>query len=237
MSSNTIYCTYVTIYSGNRLPPFYLGSSSIDKIQMGYRGSVSSKRYKEIWKKELLLNSHLFKTKIISTHFSREEALIKEASLQSSLNVVQNPLYVNMSIAGGKFGMMTIDNDTRLKMSKASKGKPKSLEHRLRIAEANRIKAKNPEFRKKLSFKRTAEQRRKMSESGKGKIKSKEHCEAISKALTGKKRGQCSDERRLAIIAALKGKAQRILECPHCKKQGGYAAILRWHFDNCKFKQ
>ena len=52
--SNTIYCTYLTIYSGNKLPTFYIGSTSVEKIEQGYRGSVSSKRYQSIWEKELL---------------------------------------------------------------------------------------------------------------------------------------------------------------------------------------
>ncbi len=28
----------------------------------------------------------------------------------------------------------------------------------------------------------------------------------------------------------------RPLECPHCNKQGKGSIMLRWHFDNCKFK-
>ena len=63
--SDNIYCTYLTVYSGNKLPPFYIGSSSIDIINNGYRGSVSSKEYKQIWKTELKNNSHLFKIMII----------------------------------------------------------------------------------------------------------------------------------------------------------------------------
>jgi hypothetical protein len=56
MSSNTIYCTYLTIYSGNKLPPFYIGSTSVNRISNGYHGSVSSKRYKSIWLEELKTN-------------------------------------------------------------------------------------------------------------------------------------------------------------------------------------
>ncbi len=32
------------------------------------------------------------------------------------------------------------------------------------------------------------------------------------------------------------GKQQKILICPHCKKEGGNGAMVRWHFDNCKHK-
>lgn len=95
----TTYCTYLTIYSGNKLPPFYIGSSSIDRINKGYRGSVLSKIYKETWKNELRANPHLFKTRIITTHNDRREATIKENSLQKSLNVVKNSLYINRAYA------------------------------------------------------------------------------------------------------------------------------------------
>lgn len=31
-------------------------------------------------------------------------------------------------------------------------------------------------------------------------------------------------------------RAKEIVECPHCKKQGGKLPMLKWHFDNCKFQ-
>jgi len=102
-----IYCVYLTTYSGNRLPPFYIGSSSEHKILNGYRGSVKSKQYSKIWKEELKNNPNLFKTKIISKHADRKKATEKENFLQKSLNVVKSSLYINMSIAAkeGFFGM------------------------------------------------------------------------------------------------------------------------------------
>lgn len=100
MTSTPIYCTYLTIYSGNKLPPFYIGSSSVYKIQCkNYHGSVSSYRYKSIWKSELRLNPQLFKTKIITTHNTRAEATAKELSFQCSLNVVNSMLYMNEALA------------------------------------------------------------------------------------------------------------------------------------------
>jgi hypothetical protein len=97
MSTN-IYCTYLTVYSGNKLPPFYIGSSRIDIIQEGYHGSVSSIKYKSIWKSELRNNPSAFKTKIISYHETRQEANLFERKLQIKLNVVNNPLYINRNI-------------------------------------------------------------------------------------------------------------------------------------------
>lgn len=80
------------------MPPFYIGSSRIDRIHNGYRGSVSSKRYKSTWYRELKLNPHLFKTVILTYHSSRKEATIKESTFQTKLSVIQNPLYINLAI-------------------------------------------------------------------------------------------------------------------------------------------
>lgn len=101
-----MYCTYLTIYDGKKLPHFYIGSSSITKIENGYHGSVSSIKYGDIWKQELKENPELFKTHIISTHESRQEALDHERFLQESLNVVKSPDYINVSLAAknGFFG-------------------------------------------------------------------------------------------------------------------------------------
>lgn len=95
----TIYCVYLTIYRGIRLPPFYIGSSSVEKVQTGYHGSVCSNEYKSIWKSELRFNSNLFETKIISIHSNRKEATLKEHTLQKKVDAVKNPLYINKSFA------------------------------------------------------------------------------------------------------------------------------------------
>jgi len=92
----TIYVTYITIYSGNKLPPFYIGYTSKDKFLKGYRGSVSSKKYKSIWNEELKINPHLFKTKIIKEFDNKKDALLHEEKIHIALNVDTNPLYINM---------------------------------------------------------------------------------------------------------------------------------------------
>jgi len=69
-----MYCVYLTTYSGDLLPAFYIGSSSIENIDNGYKGSVKSKRWKTIWKNELKNNPHLFNVEIIKTFKTRQEA-------------------------------------------------------------------------------------------------------------------------------------------------------------------
>jgi hypothetical protein len=92
----TIYVTYITLYRGNKLPPFYIGYTSKEKIGKGYRGSVTSKKYKDIWKLEIKNNPHLFKTKIIKEFTSKLEAILHEEKIHIQFNVDNNPLYTNM---------------------------------------------------------------------------------------------------------------------------------------------
>lgn len=97
--TDTIYCTYVTYYSGNKLPPFYIGSSSVDRVNNGYHGSVTSKKYKSIYKAELSSNQQLFKTDIIKKFDNRQDALQHELELQKSNNAVRSRWFFNESLA------------------------------------------------------------------------------------------------------------------------------------------
>ena len=93
------YCTYITMYSGELLPKWYIGSSTIEKIKKGYNGSVCSKRYKEIYDNEQINHKHLFKTRILNIHSSRPDAVVEELRLQKLHNVVKNKKYFNESFA------------------------------------------------------------------------------------------------------------------------------------------
>jgi hypothetical protein len=97
--SMNIYCTYITAYKGNKLPPFYIGSSSVNKIKNGYHGSVSSKLYKNIWNQEIKFNPHLFTTKIISIHHTSKDARQKELKFHNQFNVVKSEMYINRALA------------------------------------------------------------------------------------------------------------------------------------------
>lgn len=77
----------------------------------------------------------------------------------------------------------------------------------------------------------TDEAKKKISESHKGKHKSKEHKEKLRLANLGKTR---SLESISKTADALRGKSHNIVSCPHCGKTGGYSAMHRWHFNNCK---
>ena len=152
-----MYCVYLTSYQGNKLPQFYIGSTSIEKIKNGYRGTVSSKKYSYTFRKELLQNPQLFRTFIICTASTRKEALHKENLIQRKLNVVKSSMYINESFASanGFFGRddlgelngfygKTHSEETKAKMrkpkseeTKAKMRKPKSLTHRQSMSKNN----------------------------------------------------------------------------------------------------
>lgn len=93
------FIVYLTKYRGKLLPLWYIGSTYYDNVKNGYNGSVSSKKYKEIYKMEQKENKHLFKTKILSYHKTRKEALEEELRLQKKHKVVKNSRYINESYA------------------------------------------------------------------------------------------------------------------------------------------
>lgn len=162
----SIYCTYLTVYSGSKLPPFYIGSTSLKNISNGYRGSVTSKKYKTIWKDELKNNPHLFQTKIISNHNTRKEATSKELCLQKLLKVVKSLMYINMAYASpnGYFGM-------------GNKGIPKSS--------SMKEKLKGNSNAKSNTKPKSKAHKESISRAHLGKIRNKFHSEAISLAKKG----------------------------------------------------
>ena len=95
-----MYCVYLTTYSGDKMPPLYIGSSSVNYVEKGYRGSVKSKNFRDIWKKELKENFHLFSVEILSLHQTREEATKEENRIQHERDILKHPnLYINRAFA------------------------------------------------------------------------------------------------------------------------------------------
>ena len=114
---------YLTVYSGNKLPPFYIGSTFLDKIEDGYIGSVTSKTYAQIWKSEKRVSRHLFKTYVIAVFDTREAALNKEEKLQRFVKAAHNPLYINQAYANGGFIPPSMNADIAKKISLSKTGK------------------------------------------------------------------------------------------------------------------
>lgn len=121
--TTSVYCVYLTTYRGKALPPFYIGSTSIKKVEDGYHGSVLSAAYKTIWKQELLNSPDLFNTQILSKHATRQEALEHELRLQKDLDVVNSRLFINKALANGCFGNMGEEALQKMRATKKAQGK------------------------------------------------------------------------------------------------------------------
>lgn len=197
MSAMTIYAVYLTTYHGNKMPMFYIGSSSLKRINNGYHGSVCSKKYKSIWLSELNNNPHLFKTSIICTTDSRQKSTEIEYRLQKKLNVVKSNMYINMSTASinGFFGMdnskRIVSEETRKKLSSANKNKIISQKHRDAISKKLKGRVSN-----RKGVKLTEEQKLEMSIRRKGIPNLKNRGKIVS------------EETRLKMSIKRKGKKQ-----------------------------
>ncbi|QIG69706.1 putative homing endonuclease protein [Rhizobium phage RHph_I46] len=130
-----LYCTYLTIYSGDKLPRRYIGSSSVRKVQNGYNGSVKSGYYKPIYDLEQKINKHLFKTRILSYHETFLEAATREKEIQLKYQAHKSQLYYNMAVAApnGCFGRDVAGEKHPMF------GKHHSESSRKRISESNRL--------------------------------------------------------------------------------------------------
>jgi len=225
----SIYCVYLTTYKGSKLPPFYIGSSSVEKVNNGYHGSVCSREYKSIWKQELIENPQLFETKIISTHDDRKEATLREREFQKKVNAVKSPLYINQATGAGTFHAdirgkknpfygssrtgeqnpmysKTHKESTRKKMSASGKGKhsqPKTEEFKQTLREHYAGKT----YEERFGIEYAAEIRAKQS----GKIRTEEHKQKLSEAAKNRPR----------------------ITCPHCTKSAAPQNFKKWHGDNC----
>lgn len=180
------FCTYLTVYKGNKLPPFYIGYTKTENIHNGYRGSVCSKIYKKIWYSELKNNPHLFVTHIISFHATKKEANEREMYFQTKLKVLQKPeMYINRSIGrhankngknnpmfGKKHAIESIEKQKKTISQKYANGYVNPRKGKKDSSMSERMKCNNPNkdgrVRKNAIISQTT--RKLISEANKGKI-------------------------------------------------------------------
>ena len=210
------FCVYLTTYRGNKLPIFYIGSTSVSNIQLGYHGSVTSQEFKHCWNKELKENPQLFITRIISYHRTRQEAYDEEENFQRKLDVVKNPLYANASIANRHFSRhgLKLTAETKSKISKSLTGSSLADSTKQKISKSCKGKTKSEITKAKISqsklgFKHSKESKIKMSNSKAGVTPKAETIEKARITNTGKKRSNESCNR---ISEARKGKGCHKIE-------------------------
>jgi group I intron endonuclease len=232
----------------------YVGKSKYNNPN--YYGS--GKLIKQAIKKYGLDN---FKKDILQTCFSESE--LNEAEKKWIRDLNSRDRNIGYNIAHGGDGGKTLDHPWNYKLKNTipeesiSRIKTKNSEHmkelyskglivngmkgrvpwnkglpmldnvKEALLNANKGKKHSEEFKRNLSI----------SMLGKNKYpRSEEHRRKISESLKGRK---LSSETILKMSNTRKGKsscAGPVVECPICGKLGTRNAMMRWHFDNCKYK-
>ena len=213
------YVTYLVTYSGDKLPKFYIGSTSEEKVLSGkYFGSIASKKYKESFLNEKKNNIHLFKIEILSYHDTREDAIEEELKVQIDLDVVKSLDYMNESLAriNGFFGRdtsgenhpqygLTLSKETKNKISNTLTGRVEPEETRKKKSDS-KLGDKNSFYGKKHSdeTKHKISKTKKGTDSwNKGIPMSEDAKKKLSEAKKGKK---ASEETKKKLSEMRKGK-------------------------------
>lgn len=93
------YVVYLIHYKGEDLPPFYVGSSSMSRLEKGYRGSPKSIEWGALWEGARRSRPELFEYSVVSRHFTREGATNAERVYHEIASVVSSPFYANKAVA------------------------------------------------------------------------------------------------------------------------------------------
>lgn len=226
-----MYVTYRTTYLGDKMPMYYIGSSTEDRIKTGYVGSVSSQKYKDVWQKELSENPHLFITEILTRHSTHEEAIEMEQKLQIENDVVKSEIYINESIArkNGFFGR-DVSGSNNPMFGRTGENNPNFG--------TKRTEETKQKMRIKNSRPMSEEQKQKIREIRTGTTLTEETKKKLSQSLKGKRDSEEAKLKKSLAQKKLRDEgmhfSQKIFTCPHCGKIGKGVNMKRYHFDNCK---
>lgn len=65
---------------------------------------------------------------------------------------------------------------------------------------------------------------------------SEKYTEEAKRKMSAAAKARKSNRLGSTLSEEAKENLRRIVTCPHCGKSGGNSAMLRWHFDNCRYK-
>ena len=231
-----MFCVYLTYYQGDKLPHYYVGSTSVESVENGYHGSVRSKRWKSVWDEELRENNEMFETVILSYHTTRSAALHEELRFQKENDVVRSKVWINDGYAqpNGAFGR---DVSGELNPMFGKTHSPEMIEV---IKTIHTGRKDNDETRKKKSVARLGDKNPMFGKRGElsphyGK-KRPDHSEKMKVAMKGNTNAKNRSEEariRAAEAASVSNKTKH--QCDICGKWANKGNLARWHGENkCK---
>src|SRR3990167_3459292 len=230
LTRRPIFVTYLTVYSGDRMPPFYIGSSSLQRIVTGYRGSVCSKEFKSVWIAELRDHPHLFKTIVLDVHESRQDALQYEFELQTRLGVVKSDLFINKSTAtvNGFLGM-----DVRgYRNPMFGKSRPDMIGKFPVLPATQRAKISKTRILRKVAVGSNNPM------FGRTRPDTSAWISLMNRENNPMKTQACRDKMSLRVSGTgnpIFGKVAPQVSCLNCHRYGQLRNMKRWHFERCRF--
>lgn len=203
-----------------------------------------------------------FKYQVLNVFDNRLDAINDEMRLHELYDVAFNPMFYNKQKQGAHtidFTGQNHNEESKIKIGAASKDRGISDKARENLKWHSKNRKRTEEEKKKMSEaklgnnnaagERSDEVKRKISEGKKGKessFKGKTHSIDSKKKMSNAKLGDNNpkywkgknrlDETKHKISENRKGKGTGPAvkaKCPHCAKEGGYSAMMRWHFNNC----
>lgn len=230
---------------------YLIGWSNLDRWYIGARWAkgcspsdlwtqyfTSSKRVKEFVK----ANGEPDVIEIDRTFEKKKQAIERELFLLQMNRAVERDCFLNKAV-GGVFDPS--DPDIARAISKAltgkkqppeviekraarKRGKPHSVEHTKRISEAHAGVMLSQAHRDAIRAAKFGNRNRA------GTTTSEQGRANIGRAKLGTSH---NEETRARMAEAHRARNARLVQCVHCPKIGGEAAMKTWHFDKCKFRQ
>ena len=159
---------------------------------------------------------------------------------KSSIIVSEETKFLNGSGRRGK----NLSDYTRQKIGNSNSGKIRSDEFKTKLSNL----LKNRTYEDLMGIEKSAQKRIDMSNSMKGREFSIDHKLNLSKSIKGR---ILSEDHKYKLSLHFKGKpishepggkksgkisCKKEYICPHCNFSGNGPSVLRWHFNNCRYK-
>lgn len=210
-------------------------------------------------------NPEFYEYEILKNFDNRKDAALYEIELHTKYNVgISEEFYNKCNATTTMFDVKgtTLSDEHREKIGKAVKGRIFTEETRKRMSDAQtgRIVSESSKTKQSQTMKgkytgenhpmygktHSKEAKEKIGNSSSGRSHTEESKQKIREHLKhnhptkgrplSEEHKQKLSKSKIGTTPANKGIPDRIVKCPHCTKEGGYSAMMRWHFNNCSKK-